>query len=288
VPPVDRLSSLLERFRVRTQLFHDGPLCGRTEFPAGRGHGFLHVLRRGSMDVTYPSGDGISRSIRVEQPSLLFFPRPIDHVFHNPPTDESDFACAELDFDGGATHPLVRTLPDVVVLPLADIATLQPALDLLFAEVDNVRCGKRLLADRLFEVVLIQLMRWMLDHADDLGLPQGLLSGLSDERLAPTLVALHDEPGADWNLARMAQRANMSRSVFAARFKEVVGQPPGDYLTDWRLTIAQQQLVTGRSVGEVAAELGYASASAFSRVFAQRVGDPPREWATTRRLSDAR
>lgn len=275
---IDRLTPLLERFRVRTRLFHNGPLCGTTVFPASGGHGFLHVLRRGEMEVTYRRADGdIEREV-ITRPSLLFFPRPIDHSFLNAPTDESDFACATLDFDGGATHPLVRTLPSSIVLPLDEIETLGPALDLVFSEVDNVRCGRPLVADRMFEVVLIQLLRWLLDHSERLALPPGLIPGLSDERLAPALVAVHEAPGEPWSLESLARTATMSRSAFAARFKEVLGQSPGDYLTEWRLTIAQEQLRAGLSVSAVAAELGYASSSAFSRVFAQRLGHSPRAW----------
>ncbi|PRB14178.1 AraC family transcriptional regulator [Microbacterium sp. MYb62] len=278
MPPLDRLSPLLERFRVRTRLFHSGPLCGTTVFPASGGHGFLHVLRRGEMEVTHRRADGGTEREVIVRPSLLFFPRPLDHAFFNAPTDESDFACATLDFDGGATHPLVRTLPSTIVLPLDEVATLSPALDLLFSEVDNVRCGRPLVADRMFEVVLIQLLRWMLDHTDQLELPPGLIPGLADECLAPALVAVHEAPGESWNLGSLARTANMSRSAFAARFKEVLGRSPGDYLTEWRLTIAQEQLRAGMSVSSVAAELGYASSSAFSRVFAQRLGHSPRAW----------
>jgi AraC-like DNA-binding protein len=276
--PLDRLTPLLDRFRVRTRLFHSGPLCGTTTFPASGGHGFLHVLRRGEMEVVHRDDDGGTQRESVTRPSLLFFPRPLDHSFLNAPTDESDFACATLDFDGGATHPLVRTLPPRIIVPLEEVASLGPALDLLFAEVDNVRCGRPLLADRMFEVVLIQLLRWMLDHADDLRLPPGLLPGLGDERLSPALVAVHEAPGDAWTLDALARTANMSRSAFAARFKEVLGRSPGDYLTEWRLTIAQEQLRAGVSVSAVAADLGYASASAFSRVFAQRLGHSPRAW----------
>lgn len=274
---VDRLTPLLDRFRVRSRLFHTGPLCGTTVFPASRGQGFLHVLRRGELEVTVSDGESAERRA-VTRPSLLLFPRPLDHAFLNAPTDESDFACATLDFDGGATHPLVTTLPAMIIVPLDDVPTLAPALDLLFAEVDNVRCGRPLLADRMFEVVLIQLLRWMLDHPGELSLPPGLLPGLADERLAPALVAMHEAPGEPWSLDALARRATLSRSAFAARFKEVLGRSPGDYLTEWRLTIAQEQLRAGMSVTSVAAELGYASASAFSRVFAQRIGRSPRAW----------
>lgn len=278
MPSVDRLTPLLERFRVRTRLFHTGPLCGTTLFPASSGHGYLHVLRRGEMEVTHRRPDGSTERELITRPSLLFFPRPLDHTFLNAPTDESDFACATLDFDGGATHPLVRTLPSTIVLPLDEVAALAPALDLLFSEVDNVRCGRPLVADRMFEVVLIQLLRWMLDNSGRLDLPPGLLPGLADERLAPALVAMHETPGDPWNLESLARRSNMSRSAFAARFKDVLGRSPGDHLTEWRLTVAQEQLRAGMSVSTVAAELGYASASAFSRVFAQRIGHSPRAW----------
>ncbi len=283
MPSLDRISPLLERFRVRTKLFHTGPLCGVTRFGAQPGRGFLHVLRRGEMEVTHqdPDGGGMVR-IAIDRPSLIFYPRPWGHAFHNAPTEESDFACATLEFDGGERHPLVRTLPPVLVLGLDEVASLGPALELLFAEIDNIRCGRRVLADRLFEVVLIQVYRWVLDHADDLALPPGLLTGLTDERLAKALVAMHDEPGHGWTLEAMAQEAHMSRSAFAARFKELVGQPPADYLSDWRILVAQDRLRAGSSVSRTATELGYATASSFSRAFAQRVGRPPREW----RLAD--
>lgn len=241
------------------------------------------MLRNGEMEVTHRGVGGRLEKRRIDKPSLLFYPRPLDHAFHNAPTEDSDFACATLDFDGGPTHPLVRTLPPVIVLPLDAVDTLEPALDLLFAEIDNVRCGRKVLADRLFEVVLIQLFRWILDHADELALPTGLLTGLCDERLARVLVAVHESPGRPWTLATMAREARMSRSSFAARFKEMVGQPPAEYLTGWRITVAQDRLRAGASVARTAAELGYATPPAFSRAFTQRVGRSPRAWLATAR-----
>lgn len=278
VASLDQLSPLLERFRVRSRLFHAGPLCGVTTFDAQPGRGFLHVLRHGEMEVTHQGVGGRMERRQIDRPTLLFYPRPHEHSFHNAPTEDSDFACATLDFEGGPSHPLVRTLPPVIVLPLDAIDTLEPALDMLFAEIDNVRCGRKVLADRLFEVVLIQLFRWIVDHPDELDLPAGLLTGLSDENLARALVAIHESPGQPWTLATMAREARMSRSTFAARFKELVGQPPADYLTAWRITIAQDRLRAGTSVARTATELGYATPPAFSRAFTQRVGCSPRAW----------
>lgn len=277
----DRLDSLLTRFRIETSLFHTGPLCGVTTFAPLPGRGFLHILRRGEMDV---SCSGSVARVHLDQPTLLFYPRPVRHAFHNAPVEGSDFTCAALDFDGGQTHPLVRTLPSVVMIPMREVQALEPALEMLFSEVDSVRCGQRLVANRLFEVVLIQLLRWMLDHVDDLGLPKGLFAGLADPDLTSVLVGIHEEPGANWSLDAMARAAGMSRSAFAARFREVLTVTPGEYLTNWRLTVAQQRLQQGAAVSQVAHELGYRTASSFSRVFTQHLGTSPRGWLLARRV----
>ena len=276
--PLDRLSPLLERFRVRAHLFQLGPLCGVTHFAAAPGRGFLHVLRCGEMVVTHQPQAGPPERLEVAEPSLLFYARPLEHFFHNAPTEGSDFTCAALDFDGGASHPLARALPPLVLLPLGKVDGLQQSLDLLFAETDRLRCGHRVLADRLFEVVLLQLLRWLLDHPEQAHMPPGLLTGLADPALARALTALHDAPGQPWSLAQMAAQAGMSRSAFAARFKAVVGDTPADYLAHWRLTLAQAHLRGGRSLKSIANELGYANPSALSRVFAQKVGMSPRVW----------
>ncbi|MBC7993224.1 MAG: AraC family transcriptional regulator [Rhizobacter sp.] len=277
-PSVDRLSSLLERFRVRTHLFHNGPLCGVTHYAAMPGRGFLHVLRRGEMVLTHRPRSGAPKRIHVREPSLLFYPRPLAHDFHNAPAEGCDFTCAAVEFQGGENHPLARALPPVVVLPLAQVAGLGHTLDLLFAETEQVRCGHRLLADRLCEVLLLQLLRWLLDHPEQSGMPTGLLMGLSHPQLANTLVALHERPGEAWTLPLMAQQAGMSRSAFAAAFKAHVGEGPAEYLAQWRLAIVQTELRKGVSLKTAAEQLGYSSASALSRVFAQKVGASPREW----------
>lgn len=281
--PVDRLSALLERFRVCATLFHSGALCGTHTFEARPGRGFLHVLRRGEMEVRHPlaagrPGQPVQPSLRIREPSLLFYPAPLHHVFVNPPRDGSDFTCATLDFDGGARNPIVGALPPLVYVPLREVDGLRPALDLLFLETDRPRCGSQLLADRLFEVVLIKLLRWIIDDPERVGVPRGLITGLSDPRLARALVALHRSPGDAWPLARMAATAGMSRSAFAQAFREAIGTTPAAYLTDWRLTLAASMVRAGRPVKLVAGELGFASASSLSKAFRQRLGVSPRDW----------
>jgi len=281
--PVDRLSALLERFRVHAHLFHAGPLCGVTHFDAQEGRGFLHVLRRGEMVVTHRPRSGAPRKITVTEPTLLLYPRPLAHQFHNAPAEGSDFVCATVDFEGGVRHPVVAALPPVVVVPLRAVDGLEPTLALLFAETERVRCGQRLLADRLFEVLLLQLLRWLLDHPDHGGLSTGLIHGLAHPKLARALTAVHDDPGAPWALAPMAQAAGMSRSAFAAEFKRQLGITPAEYLLQWRVSLAQSMLLAGSPIKQASEQLGYASAASFSRAFVQSVGVSPRAWLQDRR-----
>lgn len=280
-PPstVDRLSALLDRFRVRARLFHQGPLCGVSQFDAHAGRGFLHVLRRGSLDIRHAAGSGAPKRLLLTEPSLMFYPRPLWHQFRNPPRDGSDFACATVELEGGERNPLARALPPLLVLPLSRVEGLEDALALLFAETDRLRCGSRLLADRLFEVVLIQLLRWLIDHPEEAGTPVGLLAGLAHPRLAQALVAMHEAPGAPWSLERLAAAASMSRTAFVNTFRERVGQTPAAYLADWRIALATAELRNGRDQKSLARELGYGSASALSRAFKQRLGSSPRAWS---------
>ncbi|AVP97062.1 AraC family transcriptional regulator [Ahniella affigens] len=278
--PIDRLSALFERFRVRASLFHSGKLCDLVRFDAEPGRGFLHVLRAGELELSHPGERG---RVRVNEPSLIFYPRAKAHVFHEAPAEGLDLVCATIAFAGGDTHPVARALPPCVVLPLRYVPDLSATLALLFAESEPGRCGQRLLLDRLFEVLLLQLLRHLLNHPDEAGLPPGMLAGLSEPRLARVLTALHEAPEQAWSLARMAAMAGMSRTAFINTFRDHLAQTPVDYLAALRVQLAQQRLLAGEPVKRIADDLGYSSASAFTRAFTSTTGHAPRHWLQQQR-----
>jgi transcriptional regulator GlxA family with amidase domain len=109
-------------------------------------------------------------------------------------------------------------------------------------------------------------------------LDSGVLLGLADERLGKVIHLMHKHPENSWSLEELASRAGMSRARFAVRFRQVVGVTPFDYLTDWRLGVAQTMLRKGSSLKLVATAVGYGNATALTRVFSNRLGMTPSDW----------
>lgn len=267
--PVDRLQGLLQRFSVSARMFHSGPLCGINDFD-DNGLGQLHLVRRGPLTVRHAGEEH-----QVQEPSLLFYPRPLPHRFIADASTGADMACANLDFGGGAANPVTRALPAYVQLPLSALPGALPVLELLFDEAFAQRCGRQVLVDRLFDALLVLLLRHLLDS----GLVQGgPLAGLGHPQLARALAAMHDAPEKPWTLDALAAIAGMSRSRFAEVFAERVGTPPSTYLAGYRITLAQEALRRGNKLDQVAQQVGYGSGAALSRAFASVCGMSPRQW----------
>jgi len=269
----DRLAALMVHFPVTAQVFNAGALCGINTLESKGDLGQLHLVRSGAVQVQYDRAP-----LHVDRPSLLLFPRPLSRRFITDPEQGADMVCANLSFEGGASNPIASALPDVVCLPLDDIAGAGPVLSLLFEEAFEQRCGRVALVERLFEVVMIQVLRQLMERGEVMG---GLLSGLSHARLRNALVAIHEAPEQDWTLDELANAAGISRSVFAMTFREVVGTTPGQYLQGWRVRLAQKALRRGRPLKVIATEVGYGSEAALSRAFKAQTGQSPRRWKAT-------
>jgi AraC-like DNA-binding protein len=169
---------------------------------------------------------------------------------------------------------LVSLLPEMVVVRSA--ARLSALSKLVADEARSERPGREVVLEHLLQVMMIEALRSSPETTE----APGLLKGLADERLAPSLRAVHTAPSNSWTVADMAQLAGLSRSAYFARFNRNVGIPPMDYLQGWRMTIAKDLLRRGhKNVAQVASEVGYGSASAFSIAFSRQTGQPPGHYA---------
>ncbi|MFG6431697.1 AraC family transcriptional regulator [Roseateles sp. LYH14W] len=267
----DRLAALFTHFAVRAETFQSGPLCGVNSLEPQAGRGQLHLVREGGVEVHH----GTAAPLRIDEPSLLLYPRPLAHRFVTDPSCGAQFLCAHMGFDGGAGHPIAVALPDWVCLPLAGLPSCEPVLTLLFAEAEATHCGRQLMLNRLFEVLLIWVLRELMSQGR---VESGMLAGLAHPRLRGALVAMHDAPQRDWPLEALADAAVMSRTVFANTFRDVVGCTPGAYLQRWRIGLVQKGLREGRALKHLAADVGYGGEAALSRAFRTHTGQSPREW----------
>lgn len=273
----DRLDILLRRFKVSARLFYSGPLCGLTEAHVVEGMGNLHVLRRGLVEVRHDQHP----SLHIAEPTLLLYPQPLMHRFVTDRESGADLVCAMVTFDGGRLNPIVQALPPVLAVPLADMPEMWNTIELLSAEAFGEGHGRQTTVDCLFEVLLIQLLRKIIDEGM---ISTGVLAGLAHPQLGTAIVALHEAPAHPWTLDRLAAVAGMSRSRFARAFKATLGSTVGDYVCGCRLALAQELLRRDKPLKQVAAEVGYGSPIALARVFKARLGKPPRAWLQSERL----
>lgn len=187
--------------------------------------------------------------------------------------DESVLVSTQIEISGVGKR-LFTALPVSLSVDLAEDPSLTSVVMPLIDEVLRPRCGGQAVFQRLCEVVVIRLLRHAMEAQK---VDTGLLSGLSDPRVAQALVAIHEAPGENWTLEKLADVAGMSRTQFAVTFKSLIGSTPMMYLSNWRLDIARDELAAGRQVKSVANMCGFSSAASFSRAFAKRYGAPPRQ-----------
>jgi AraC-like DNA-binding protein len=182
---------------------------------------------------------------------------------------------------------MLALLPGVIHIRAADGDTgrLSRIIGLIMEESAAEQPGREMVLERLLEVMLVECLRWR--GIGDGAMPSGLLRGMRDPALVKALRAMHSDVRAGWTVADLAGIAGMSRSAFSARFGEILGCAPIEYLSRWRMVLAQDALSRGAtSLDRLAEEIGYESASAFSTAFRRRVGSAPGAFARSCRNGD--
>lgn len=188
--------------------------------------------------------------------------------------------CGYFSFDEAVGEMFQTLLATEVYVRASDdsASRLRGVIRLIVEEAVDEQPGRTQVLQRLLEVMLIVAFR----HRAIGGAPaeRGLLAGLADTQIARAVRAVHAGLGRPWTVTALAKVAGMSRSAFAARFREVVGLAPADYLLQWRMALAANALRAGKqSLSEIASAAGYSSTHAFSAAFSRLYHSPPRAYA---------
>ncbi|MEM1210015.1 MAG: AraC family transcriptional regulator [Planctomycetota bacterium] len=250
------------------------------------GEGAPHELLPGEFALI-PHGKGHAIASDGGAEVVNFFDLPIERITpryevlrHGGGGEPTTLICGAVRFSHPAAADLVSLLPEIIHIkgwssPHAD--WMQTTLRLMSAEVMSQQAGGETIVTRLADILVVQAIRgWLAESA---ATQTGWLGALQDDRIGPAILLMHREPTKPWTVDSLAEAVHMSRSAFSARFSQLVGSSPVQYLTRWRMNVAGLWLrEEGATLEECAVRLGYESAAAFSRAFKRVVGVSPGAW----------
>ena len=261
------------------------------------------ALREGDV-ILFPHGDAhvISSAPGLRVPEvgkdIFFSPKPpqLPYVLTRQGTelvttarldgggaDRAKVVCGFLACDARPFNPLLAALPRLLHMPGAadKDGWIGHFVSVAVDEANRKRPGGEAVLERLSEMMFVEVVRRYLD-----ALPAGQtgwLAGLRDRFVGRALAHLHARPAHHWTIDELGDAVGLSRSALHERFADLVGQPPMQYLAQWRMQVASQRLLEStQNIASIALDIGYESEAAFSRAFRRLVGVPPATWRRQR------
>jgi AraC-like DNA-binding protein len=318
---MDPFSQILKALHLEAGIFLDAeftaPWCidptpgkeARHILPAAEHVAIYHLLVEGSCRarlsdgaaaidlaagdlILFPHGDGHVLGSDVGRVPLsaetLVQPSPeggLARIAHGGGGDRTRFICGYLACDSRLCRPLIGALPRMLRVPLGEgtsaswmVKTLQHAAD----ESRAPRAGTDAVLTKLSELTFVEALRRYLETIPEQ--ERSWLAGLRDPHVSRALGLMHAEPARPWTVDGLGREAGLSRSALAERFALLIGEPPMQYLTRWRLALGARALEEGSEpVLRVAQQVGYESEAAFNRAFKREFGMPPAAWRRHRR-----
>jgi AraC-like DNA-binding protein len=261
---------VLTEGRCKAQLVEGGEVFGMEAgdlimLPRGNRHlmgSDLHLAPAMAATIVKPGKDSMMR------------------IEHGGGGEMTRFVCGYLHCDERLCGQMLDALPRIARIPLGGghaTAWLTSLMQVGAQETSAPRAGGGTLLAKMAELLFVEALRRYIEQ-----LPEqqtGWLAGLRDRFVGRALALLHERPERDWTVEELAEKVGLSRSSLAQRFTEYLGQPPMQYLTRWRLTIAAQRLRNEHaSVARIAADSGYDSEAAFNRAFKRTFATTPAAW----------
>lgn len=232
-------------------------------------HGDAHTMNSGTGIKPAPGGR-LADLLKIR-------PRQINYGGGGAPTR---LVCGYLACDARLARLLMAGLPSLLKVNVRGSnagAWLEASVRYAMAEARSPRPGGAGVMAKLAELLFIEVLRmYMAEHGEG---RTGWLAGIGDRIVGAALNALHQRPAHPWTLDELARVAGASRSVLAQRFTELVGNPPMQYLTQWRMLLAANMLRrSDAQMARIAEDVGYQTDTAFSRAFRREFGVPPAAW----------
>jgi AraC-like DNA-binding protein len=296
-PEFDVLGDILETLRFRGSLFFRSDLAAPWGMSLSEtGIPRFHIVLSGECFV----GSGDHDAVKVEGADIIMLPNGTSHWIADKPGRElvpsasageacelgnplfqkgkitNRLMCGLVNFDQGASHPILDALPDVMHFSMLESAgPIWSVVKLIDAEMQSNQNRFSRITDRLTEVLFLQLLNHYVHENED---ATGFLGALRDRRVYRALTLIHQEPEFNWTLTSLGERVGMSRATLVRRFQDVVGVAPMAYIADWRIMKAHNLVkYSATTFEQIADATGFASARTLSRAFQRHFGCTPNE-----------
>jgi AraC-like DNA-binding protein len=189
----------------------------------------------------------------------------------------TELICGACRLDLDLAAPLLAGLPPLLYVSASQARHrpgLRAAVAMLAAEVEMRDPGARTIADRLVEVMFVQVIRALIEEGEcDMAVWH---TPSRDAEVARVLDLIQRAPGERWTLARLGKEVGLSRSALVRRFTVAIGEPPVAYLTRLRMSLAARLLrTTELPLTAISQRVGYESVFAFSTAFKRAMGSAP-------------
>ena len=294
-PAFDVLGDILETLRFRGSVFFRSDLAAPWGMSlSATGIPRFHIVLSGECFV----GSDAHDAVKAEGADIIMLPNGTSHWIADKPGRElvpsvragdacelgsplfqkgeitNRLICGLVNFDQGASHPILDALPDMMHFSMLESAgPIWSVVKLIDAEMQGSRNRSSRIADRLTEVLFLQLLNHYVRENKE---ASGFLAALRDRRVYRALALIHKEPEFNWTLASLGERVGMSRATLVRRFQDIVGTAPMAYIADWRIMKAHSLIkYSTTSLEHVAEATGFTSARTLSRAFQRQYGCTP-------------
>jgi len=287
---MDAINELLECLKIEANVYHNGQYCGNWAInTSGSRRMTFHIVttgqcffKRGHESIELVEGDAVflpsDANHSVSNSVSISFPE--NTVTSLPMTDNVEgistgLVCGDFSHNHAIFDKLVKQMPEIIVVKRSEHSASAQIIDLILAESKSSNQNTSLLLNRLSDCLFYLIVR------DNIDIENGIFAAFTHPQLSSAMELIHQslDDGKDKDrlvLEELATAANMSRSAFANLFKEIVGQSPVDYQTQWRMTQAYRWLADdGVTTLEAALRCGYESEGSFSKAFKRVIGIGP-------------
>ena len=196
----------------------------------------------------------------------------------------TSIVCGFLGAEDVRGNPVIAALPAALRLDVRnDVAAAWVRNTFRYAaeEIAAGRLGSETVMAKLSELLLVEAIRRYAETLPEQA--TGWLAGLRDPFLSRAIARLHADVAASWTVEDLGRQVGLSRSALADRFTRLLGVAPMQYLAAWRIQVsAHELLASGKSIAQIAQQVGYESEASFTRAFKRELGLPPAAWRRKR------